>query len=74
MTEFTCPLKIHSFKSRYRLFIDRKEKVGIEKIENPKTLIDYSQKIDDVYGNLESYNPKKKRKVLIVIEDLIADM
>ena len=48
--------------------------MGIEKIKNSKTLIDYSQKIDDVYGNLESYNPKKKRKVLIVIEDLIADM
>ena len=27
-----------------------------------------------VYENLEDYNPKKKRRVLIVFDDMIADM
>ena len=33
--------------------------------------IDYSQIIDDVYENLDDYNPTKKRKVLIVLDDAI---
>ena len=30
--------------------------------------------MQDVYKNIEGYNPKKKRKVLIVFDDMIADM
>ena len=33
-----------------------------------------SQKIYDVYENLEDYNPTKKRKVLIKFDDMITDM
>ena len=28
----------------------------------------------DVYGNLGDYNPTKKRRVLTVLDDIIADM
>ena len=41
------------FKSKYQLFINEREKVGIEIYKNPKAFIDYSQTIDDVYRNLE---------------------
>ena len=44
------------------------------KLKISKTFIDYSQAIDDIYENLEDYNPTKKRKVLIVFDDMIADM
>ena len=30
--------------------------------------------MDDVYKNIEEYNPNKKRKILIVFDDMIADM
>ena len=30
--------------------------------------------IKDVYKNIEDYNPGKKRKVLIIFDDMIADM
>ena len=30
--------------------------------------------MQDLYKNIESYNPGKKRKVLIVFDDMIADM
>ena len=46
----------------------------MKKLKNPKAFIDYSQAIVDVYENLENYNPTKKRKVLIVFDDMIADM
>ena len=61
-------------KSKCQLLINGREKVGIKKLKNPKAFIDYSQIINDVYENLEDYNPTKKRKVLIVFDDMIADM
>ena len=30
--------------------------------------------MNDIYKNIEEYNPKKKRKVLIVFDNQIADM
>ena len=62
------------FESKYQLLINGREKVGIENLKNPKAFIDYSQTIDDVYENLEDYNPTKKRKALIVFDYVIADM
>ena len=61
-------------ESKYQLLINGREKVGIENLKNPKTFIDYSQTIDDVYENLEDYNPTNKRRVLIVFDDMIVGM
>ena len=41
-------------------------------MKNLKAFIDYSQTIDD--ENLENYTPTKKKKVLIVFDDIIADV
>ena len=30
--------------------------------------------MDDIYKNIEEYNPNKKRKIFIVFDDIIADM
>ena len=59
---------------KYELLIKGREKVGFEKLKIPKAFVDYSQTIDYVYENLEDYNPTKKRRVLIVSDDLIADI
>ena len=50
------------------------KKVGIEILKNPKTLIDYSQTVDDVYENLKGFNPTRKSRVLILSDNMIADM
>ena len=36
--------------------------------------MEYSNDMLNVYKNVEDYNPDKKRKVLIVFDDMIADM
>ena len=41
--------------------------------KNPKAFIDYLQTIN-VFENLEDYNPKKKRKALIVFHDMIVHL
>ena len=30
--------------------------------------------MDDIYENIEEYNPNKQRKILIIFDDMIADM
>ena len=62
------------FESKYQLLINGREKVGIESLKNTKSFIDYAQKIDYVYKNLGSYNQTKKRRVLIVFDDMITDI
>ena len=36
--------------------------------------MEYSNDMQDVYKNIEDYNPIRKRKILIVFDDMIADM
>ena len=62
------------FESKYQLLINGREKAGIKKSKNSKAFIDYSQTIDNVYENLDDYNPTKKRRVLIVFHNMIGDM
>ena len=62
------------FESKYQLLINGREKVRIKTLKNPKAFIDYSQTIDEFLKNLEEYNPTKKRRVLIVFHNMIAEM
>ena len=36
--------------------------------------IKYSNDIDEICKNIEEYNPNKQRKILIVFDNIIADM
>ena len=58
-----------SFKSKYH-WNKKSRNYKIKKFKG----IDSSQTIDGVYENLEDYNPTKKRKVLILFDNMIADM
>ena len=50
------------------------EKVGLNRFNDPKAFMEYSNDMQDVYKNIEDYNPIKKRKIVIVFDDMIADM
>ena len=39
-----------------------------------KVFIECSNDLDDIYKNIEEYSPNKKRKVLIVFDNMISDM
>ena len=43
-------------------------------MNDPKALIENSNDMHDVYKNIDEYNPDKERKILIVFDDMIADM
>ena len=56
------------------IYFNGREKVAIENLKNPKTFIACSKTIDDVYENLKDYDPTNKMRVLMVFDDMIADM
>ena len=59
---------------KYQFLIKKREEVGIKHLKDPKSFIEYSAYIDDVYNNIDDYNPNRKRKMLIVSDDMIADI
>ena len=59
---------------KYQLFIEKRENAGIKNYNDPTAFIEYSNTIDDVYSNIDDYNPKRKRKILIVFDDMIVDI
>ena len=48
--------------------------MGINHFKDPKAFIDYSNDKHDVYKNIDDCNSDKKNKILIVFDDMIADM
>ena len=63
-----------SFEKKYQYSIHKHEKVGLDHFKDPRVFMEYSNDMQDVYKNIEDYNPGKKRKILIVFDDMIADM
>ena len=42
--------------------------------QRKKALTECSNTMDDVYGNIDDYNSSRKRKILIVFDDMISDI
>ena len=59
---------------KYQLLIKKHENAGIKHLSDPNAFIEYSNTMNDVFNNIDDYNPKRKRKVLIVFNDMIADI
>ena len=54
---------------KYQFLIEKPENVGIKHLNNPNTFIECSNTM-----NINDYNPIRKRKNLIVFDDMIADI
>ena len=61
------------YEAKYQYLINKRECVGIDYFNNPKTFIEYSNDMHDVYKNINEYNPDKENKI-IIFDDMIADM
>ena len=59
---------------KYQLLIKKCEDAGIKHCNDPKAFIEYSNTINYVYSNIDNYNLKRKQKVLIVFDDMFADI
>ena len=61
-------------EAKYQYLINKREGVGINHFNDPKAFIEYSNDMGNVYKNINYYNPDKENKILIVFDDMIADM
>ena len=59
---------------KYEYLIKKREKAGIKNLNDPKAFIEYSDDMDDVLDDINNYNKNRDKKVLIVFDDMIADI
>ena len=59
---------------KYGFLIKKRKDVGAKHFSDPNAFIECSNRIDDVYVNIDDYNHSKRRKILIVFDDMIADI
>ena len=64
----------YPYEAKYQYLINKREKVDLHHYDDPKSFIKYSNDMQDVYKTIEEYNLRKKRKILIVFDEMIADM
>ena len=62
------------YEAKYQYLTNIREKVGLKRFNDPKAFIEYSNDMCDAYKNIDEYNIDKERKILIVFDDMIADM
>ena len=57
---------------KYQLLIEKREKARLKNLKDQSGFIEHSSTVDDIYENIEDYNKKRKRKVLIIFDDMIS--
>ena len=61
-------------EQKYEYLIRNRENAGIKYLNDSKAFIECSNTMNDVYENIDNYNLNRKRKILIVFDDMIADI
>ena len=59
---------------KYQFLIEKRENAGINNYNDPTAFIEYSNTMDDLFSNIDGYNPKRKRIILIVFDHTIVDI
>ena len=59
-------------KPKYEYLIKNRENAGIKHVNNLEAFIEYPNTTGDIYENIDDYNPSRKRKILLVFDDMIA--
>ena len=59
---------------KYEYLINKREQTGIKNLNDPHAFIEYSDDMNDVLDDINDYNKNRDKKVLIVFDDMIADI
>ena len=69
---YLCAKDIH--EPKYEYLINKREQAGIKNLNDPHAFIEYSDEMNDVLDDINNYNKNRDKKVLIVFDDMIADI
>ena len=61
-------------EEKYQYLINKREQAGIKNLNDPHAFIEYSSDMNDVLEDINNYNKNRNKKVLIIFDDMIADI
>ena len=61
-------------EKNYQYLINKREQAGIKNLNDPHAFIEYSSDMNDVLDDINNYNKNRDKKVLIIFDDMIADI
>ena len=59
---------------KYEILIKKRENAGIKYLNDLNAFIECFNTMDDIYEDINDYNPSRKRKIIIAFDDMIADI
>ena len=59
---------------KYEHLINKRKQAGIKNLIDPKAFIEYSDDMGDVLDDINNHNKNRDKKVLVVFDDMIADI
>ena len=71
--------KIHLYakglsEPKYELSIKKRKHARVKRFSDPNAFIECSNRMDNVYENIDHCNPNSQRKILTVFDDVIVDI
>ena len=60
-------------ENKYQYLINKREQAGIKNLNDPHAFIEYLNDMNDLLEDINNYNKKRDKKVLIIFDDMIAD-
>ena len=63
-----------SYEAKYQFLINKRESTGLKYLNYSTAFIECLNDMDDIYKNIEEYNPNKKQKLITVFDDIIVDV
>ena len=58
----------------YKILIKKRKDAGIKHFNDPNAFTECSNTMEDVYENINNHNSSRKRKILIIFDDMITDI
>ena len=61
-------------ETKYEYLIDKREQARVKNLNDLHAFMEYSDDMNDVLDHINNYNKNRDKKVLIVFDDMIADI
>ena len=61
-------------EEKYQYLINKREQAGIKYLNDPHAFLEYSNDMNDVLEDINNYNKNRDKKVLLIFDDMIADI
>ena len=62
------------FEGKYQFLINKRKSTSLKYLDDSTFFIENSNDKNKILKNIEEYNPNKNRKILVVVDNMIADM